>query len=141
MSSGQQLMQTWYRRVWKERDPNAVDEMLAQGKVRGLGLQTLLGPEEFKQFQAALCGLLSDIEISIDKAMENDDWVTTLCSVNGTSAATGKPVTFTGTVWARHEDGVLQEGYNHFDFMGLYGQLGLLPVDSFEQGLSGKKVV
>lgn len=141
MGIGQQLMQTWFRRVWSEEDPDAVDELFKGGEVRGLGLQTLLGPNEFKQFQSALCSLLSDITIQIDKSIENEEWVTVLCSVQAKAKQTDKQVKFTGTVWAKHKNGVLLEGYNHFDFMSLYGQLGLMPLNSFEQGLQGQKII
>ncbi len=40
---------------------------------------------------------------------------------------------------ARIEEGMLREAYNHFDFIGLWEQLGYLPQNSFEQGLSGNK--
>ncbi len=40
---------------------------------------------------------------------------------------------------ARIEEGMLREAYNHFDFIGLWEQLGYLPQNSFEQGLGGNK--
>ena len=46
----------------------------------------------------------------------------------------------TGSVLVRMKGGQLAEAYNHWDFMGLYQQLGLLPDDAFERCLSGDQV-
>lgn len=43
-------------------------------------------------------------------------------------------------MWVKISDGKLVEGYNHFDFIGLWAQLDLLPNDTFEQGLKGNKI-
>jgi hypothetical protein len=37
-------------------------------------------------------------------------------------------------------DGKLTEAYNHWDFLGMFSQLGLLPQQTFEMALSGAKV-
>ena len=97
--------------------------------------------DEFKQFHGAMCALLSDIDISIDRVIEDGVWSSALCTLKARSKKTGDNVTVTGNLWARIEDGKILEGYNHFDFLGLWGQLGYLPADSFEQGLQGRKIV
>jgi len=33
------------------------------------------------------------------------------------------------------------EQYNHWDFLGMFGQLGLIPIDTFERALSGEKII
>ena len=141
MKNGKEIIQTWFQRVWSEEDQLAIDEMYAGGKIRGLGSQTVLGQEEFKQFHNALCALLSDIVITVDKCIEDDGWASALCTLNAKSKSSGDTVNISGNVWFRIEDGKIQEAYNHFDFIGLWGQLGYLPIDSFEQGLQGNKIV
>ncbi len=141
MSNAKELIITWFKRVWEEEDASAIDELLVpEVNVNGLGAQTMIGPEAFKQFHCALCSLLTDFDFTIDKYLEQDDWVSALCTMKAKSKATGDPITMTGNVWIRTGDGKLIEGYNHFDFMGLWAQLGYLPHDCFEQGLSGCKI-
>jgi len=66
-----EFIETWFRRVWRDEDQSAIDEIFPlPGKAEGLGQQTLVGPEDFKKFHTSLCGLLSDIDISIDKYIE-----------------------------------------------------------------------
>ena len=33
------------------------------------------------------------------------------------------------------------EAYNHWDFLGLFSQLELLPREAFERALSGEKII
>lgn len=142
MKEGQKVLQNWFQRVWTEEDQNAIDEIFpSPGKARGLGAQTLIGPEDFKQFQSALCRLLSDIHISIDKCVEEGEWTCALCTFRAISKSDGSQITVTGTVYGRIKDGKIKEAYNHFDFLGLWSQLGYLPPDSFEKGLQGEKIV
>ena len=44
----------------------------------------------------------------------------------------------TGTIHARIADGKILEAYNHFDFLGLFAQLGQLPPDVLGRCLSGQ---
>ena len=141
MENLEEILETWFRRVWKERDQAAIDEMFPSlSEAAGLGKQVLIGPEDFKQFHISLCNLISDIEITIDKSMENGAWISALCTLQGNSMS-GETVSITGNVTGRIENGKIMEAYNHWDFMGLWGQLGLLPNDSFERGLAGENVV
>ena len=67
-------IETWFQRVWKEEDAHAIDELfVVDGKARGLGDNTLIGPKDFKIFHATLCNLLSDITITVDKSLEEED--------------------------------------------------------------------
>lgn len=131
-------LRTWARRVWVERDEAAIDAMLVPGTAaHGLGSQTLVGPAEFKQFHAALCGLLRDTELVVDHHIEADGWLAALCTFKGT-APDGRAVAITGTIYGRIADGKILEAYNHFDFLGLFTQLGLLPPDVLVRCLAGK---
>ena len=136
------LIETWFKRVWAEEDGSAIDEMMhGGGKAIGLGGQEIVGPEQFKVFHNAICNLLSNIQISIDKYLESEDWVSVFCTLDAKSKDGTKDVNIYGMVLFRIEDQMIVEGYNQFDFMGIWGQLGLLPKDSFEQGLQGQKIL
>ena len=147
MSNGTEVFRTWFRRVWKENDLSAIDEMfpscpsIGVGVAEGLGAQKLLGPDDFKVFQQALSGLISDIEISIDKSIDDGEWTSLLCVLCGKCKSTGKSVKMTGTVFGHVKDGKILHAYNHWDFMGLWSQMELLPEDCFTRCLQGKKIV
>ena len=141
MTTKTQIIKTWFQRVWKEEDTKAIDELfVVDGKARGLGDNHLIGPKDFKVFHAALCALISDIKITLDKAIEEEDWLSVVCTLEARDRKTGAPVGMTGNVLVRIEDGKLIEAYNHWDFLGLFVRLGLLPSKAFEKGLSGQKI-
>ena len=141
MSTSREVMETWFRRVWTEEDVSAIEEMFVpDGLARGLGASPLIGPEGFKQFHSALRGLLREFVITIDKSVESGDWLATVCTLHAKSRNSDAPVEITGTVVARIVDGKVIEAYNHWDFLGMFGQLGLLPADTFEKALSGAKI-
>jgi hypothetical protein len=67
------------------------------------------------------------------RAFAEGDMVATRCSVRGKHAgdslgfaATQAPVDFTGVVITRIKDGKIVEAWNHFDFMRMYEQLGVI---------------
>jgi len=142
MTTSREVMETWFRRVWTEEDSAAIDELFVpDGMARGLGANALVGPEGFKQFHSTLCGLLRDFVITIDKSVEEGQWIATVCTLRARSRQSGALIEITGSVMVRIADGKLTEAYNHWDFLGMFGQLGLLPIETFERALGGEKIV
>ncbi len=142
MSGKKQVLEVWLQRVWVEQDVNAIEEMfVATGRARGLGAQTLFGPEDFKIFHHSLSSLLINFKFSIDHFIEQGDWISALVTMDADSSKDNQSINITGNIFGIIKDGQIQEAYNHFDFMGLFSQLGLLPSNCFEQGLSGCRVV
>ena len=141
MSSCKTTVETWFRRVWNEEDESAIEELFVpDGEARGLGANALVGPRDFKLFHSALRALLTNFNITIDKAIEEGDWIALICTLNATSRQSGEPVVITGSVMIRVENCQIMEAYNHWDFLTLFGQLDLLPASTFQQALAGNKV-
>lgn len=141
MPHKRELLENWYHKVWVEEDASAINAMFAKGgAVHRYGERDIIGPEEFRWFHAEMCRFLSDISITMDLVISDGDWLSAICTLNATSRETGAAVSTSGSVMARISDGMLQEGYDHWDFMTLWCQLGHLPSDCFAQGLNGKKV-
>ena len=142
MSTSREVIETWFRRVWTEEDSTAIEELFVpDGEARGLGANALIGPQGFKQFHSALRGLLCDFVITIDKSIEVGDWIAAVCTLRAKSRKFGAPVQITGSVMIRIVDGKLTEAYNHWDFLGMFSQLGLLPTETFEKALGGEKII
>ena len=142
MSKSREVIETWFHRVWTNEDSNAIDELfIPDGEARGLGANPMVGPEGFKQFHSALRGLLSDFVITIDKTVEEGDWIAAVCSLRAKSRSSREPIEITGQLMVRIVDGKLTEAYNHWDFLSIYGQLGLLPIDTFARALGGEKII
>ena len=73
-----------------------------------------------------------EASISIEHSMEKGEFAMAHCRVTATHTgdglgvpATNKPVEFWGFTLARVVDGQLVEGWNSFDFLGMYEQIGV----------------
>ncbi|MFV2052942.1 ester cyclase [Aliiroseovarius sp. YM-037] len=136
-----QFLETWYQRVWEEEDLSAIAEMFKPDTLaRGLVDDAHVGPDEFEAFAAAMLQLVGKAKVTIGRFVENGDWVAAVISVAATDRNTDKPVMFSGQTVAKIADGVLVESYNHFDSIGLFEQLGLLPESTFEICLMGEPI-
>jgi len=136
------IVDTWFQRVWNEGDISAIDEIfVADTKARGLGDETLNGPEVFKVFHKSLNGILRDIQVHIDRSISQDDWISARCIMTGKCPRSGKKIEITGNLYARINGGKIAEGYNEFNFMSLYEQLGFIPEKSFEKCLAGNSLI
>ena len=141
MSEKKEMLEIWYRRVWEEEDAGAIDELFVPDpEIQSIGMQRPIELENFKGFHKLICDQLKEIDIKIDMAIEQGDWLAALCTCYAKNSRTGEDVTVTGNVMAKITDGKLRGGYEHWDFMGLWDQLGLLPGESFNKCLHGEKL-
>ena len=127
------LVARWFEQVWNQGRSDAIDDMIVPGtRIHGLTPQPQ-GPEQFKQFHAAFRQAFPDITITVDDMVAEGDMVAARFSARGTHradtlgfAATNRPAQFTGMVFVRVENGVLIEGWNCFDQLGMMAQLGMV---------------
>ena len=136
-----EFVRAFFDRVWNQGDAKGIeDAMAAEVSVSGLGEHSPMNRAGFGQFHAALNRLIDGVSVTLDHGLEDGEWMYGMCTVRGKGRACGTPIAFTGTVAGRVVDGQIVEGYNHFDFLGLYQQLGLLPAQTFETCLSGERI-
>jgi predicted ester cyclase len=133
-----EVCDAWFKRIWNAGDVEAVDE-LASPSANFHGLPTsdersMAGPAAFKAYARAFRQAFPDINVQIVRYVCEGDMIALHCAVKGTNTGpgvgatpTGRAVSFEGMVIARIEGGKLQEGWNCFDSMTMYQQLGLLP--------------
>ncbi len=139
MTAKIELCRRFFHKVWAEGDTRVIEEMMAKSaEIKTLGDRPRIGPEGFKAFHREFCGLVSDIEITIDQAVEQGDWLAVLCTMRARCRRSGKPVTFRGQSMIRFEGDQGVEAYDHWDFLGLFSQLGMAPQDAFARGMRGE---
>src|SRR5581483_5308247 len=97
----------------------------------------LKGPEGFKPFFQAFRSAFPDINIVVEQTIAEGDLVSARCLVRGTHtgdglglAATKQPVYFTGMTIVRIKDGKIIEGWNNFDMLSMFHQLGAVHLPS-----------
>lgn len=134
-AENKQLIRRWFEEVWNKGRAEAIDEMIADDCiVHGLDDATgnpVRGPAEYRAFYSQFREAFPNIVVTVEDTIAEGDLVAARCSVRakheGDSlgiAATKSPVEFTGMTIVRVKDGKLIEGWNNFDFMALYRQIG-----------------
>ena len=132
-----QIMRRWFQEVWNEGKTETVRELLATNAVTvgQSGPQSLIhGPAEFIAFVAQIRGAFPDIHVVVEDVFATDDKVALRWSATMTHSgdglgipATGKPVRSTGITIARIYDGQIVEGWDNWDQLGMWQQLGSYP--------------
>ena len=97
----------------------------------GPGAPPIRGAAEFKKTFHMFREALGDLEISVEKTVTQGDECAAYCRVKGRHVGhalggppTNQPVDFGGLVIALVRDGRIVEGWNCFDFLGMYQQIG-----------------
>ena len=135
------LLTRWFDEVWNRGNAEAIDELLApDATLHGLAPGDLIGPEAFRAFHASFTATFSDIEVSIERTVEEGERVSAWCSVTATHRDSGRAVTFSGSVLGSIQDGKLQEGWNSWDFLSLLVQLGAVDAEAVAPLLGGPVV-
>lgn len=135
------FLTTWFDRVWTQQDTSAIDEMfVSEGKAHGLGGQPLIGPNEFRLFHSAMLELVDEVHLEVLNVVEDEEWFSYFGVFHATCRRTGKPVSMQGGAMCRMKDGKMTEAYNAWDFLHLFGDLGLAPEDAFERAMAGQPV-
>lgn len=125
------LAREWFESVWNRLDESAIDRLMhPNAEVFGLGPGPMRGPAAFKPLFRMFRDALSDIRITVDRTIVQGNEAAVLCHVTGrhTGAAfgpaSGRNVDFYGMTMLRVQDGQLIEGWNTFDFLTMYQQIG-----------------
>lgn len=131
------LMHRWFEEVWNQGRAETIDELMAEDcVVHGLADaagKEVRGPAEFKAFHAQFREAFPDMVVTVEDTVAEGDLLVARCSVRGKHGgdslgfpATQAPVEFTGVSIVRVRNGKLVEGWNNFDFMKMYQQLGVI---------------
>jgi steroid delta-isomerase-like uncharacterized protein len=138
-SSAEVLVRRWFQDLWTDGKVETIDQLMAANAVIH-GLPTpdggpMHGTAGFRPLFEQFKGAFPDMAVAIDQVVSQDDLVAVHCHVTGThsgpglGAPTHKRVHFTGITIARAKDGQLVEGWNAFDFLGCYQQIGIVTMN------------
>ena len=126
------VIRAWFKEVWDEGNLDAVDRLMAPDAIaHGLGPDGIRGPEAFKPYVRTMRQALGDLEIEVAQTLTEVDRVAAYCHVVARHAGelfgvqpSNRPVDFWGVTIARIRDGRIVEGWNCFDFLRMYQQMG-----------------
>ena len=129
------VMRAWFDEVWCQGQEAAIDRLMAADAIaHGLPGGDMRGAAGFRPVFNSFRGAFPDLHVSIEHTVTEGDMVTAHCRVTGTHSGeglgikpTGKRVDFEGMTIVRVADGQIREGWNCFDFLTMYQQIGVVP--------------
>ena len=115
----------------------AADELIAPDYILHdpASPEEVRGPEGFKRFVGVFRTAFPNLHVTIEEQIAEGDKMVTRYTVRGNHLgelmglpATGKQVTIRGCGVSRVSDGKLVETWDHYDALGLMGQIGVVPL-------------
>lgn len=129
------IARQWFREVWDEGREDAIDRLahpsiVVHGLV-GPGEPPMRGTADFKKMFHVFREALGDLEIAVETTVTEGEKVAAYCRVKGRHIGqafggppTNRPIEFIGICILVVRDGRIVEGWNCFDFLGMYQQIG-----------------
>lgn len=127
------LLRRWFEEVWNQGNEAAIDQLLAEDAMMwGVTRPDISskGSGEFKKLYHAMRTEFPDLKITLDQVVQEGDtafarWnVTATHSVEG--SASKHQLKIVGMSSCRVHNGILVEGWNVWDQIGMARQLGAL---------------
>jgi predicted ester cyclase len=135
-SQNKELIRTFHRRLWAERDIGVLDEMIAPDAVMHWGDSDSNAVATVRADVERYFTAFAEVRTSIDDLIGEDDkvvlrWKTTGVHTGpyGKVAPTGRAVTMTGVDVYRLDGGRIVEAWSMWDALAAYRQLGLVDPD------------
>jgi predicted ester cyclase len=121
--------------VWDEGREEAIDRLAVPDLVvhglGGPGAAPIRGAAGFKKVFHVFREALGDLDIAVERTVTEGDTCAAYCRVKGRHVGhalggppTDHPIEFTGIVICLVQGGRLVEGWNCFDFLTMYQQIG-----------------
>ena len=124
------LGKRWFEQVWNEGRREAIAEMLAPNAVVHEGGADTTGPAGFYPFFDRIRATLSAMHVSIEDSIADGDKICVRWSCTGKHTgeglgipATGAAIHVTGITIVRVADGMMVEGWQNWDMLGMMEQI------------------
>jgi hypothetical protein len=125
------IVEQFWERVWKARNPAAIDDFVTEDFVITTGGVDVVSRTKFKEWAAAFMAKIDDLQFEVIETFQNDDGsrVASRWRIAGKNngilgtPADQQPISFTGTaVWAVREDGKLGHNWVERSSLELFQQ-------------------
>jgi predicted ester cyclase len=126
------VVRRWFKEVWDDGREESIDELMAPyGVAYGLPGGPIQGPTAFKPVLRTFKEAFGDLSIEAVRTVAEGDVIAVHCHVTGRHSGhalgaepSGQSVDFWGITIVRVEDGRIVEGWNCFDMLSMYQQIG-----------------
>jgi len=137
MGRNEKIIRRWFDDIWHAGKIEVIAELLGR---KGLLHDSSLSPKTpklkakgFEAYCRATRQAFPNIRFRVDAVVESGEQIAARVTMTGTHKGeglgippTGRKVRIQGMVMARIRGGIIEEGWNSFDLLGFYEQLGLV---------------
>lgn len=123
-----------FEEVWNHKNFAVLDELVAPNFVFHNSVQTLYGPDGYKQFATTYHTAFPEAHFTVEDVIAEGDTAALRWSARATNkgelmgiAPTGKEVTVTGITITLISHGKSVESWGEFDAFGMLQQIGVIP--------------
>ncbi|MDE4131578.1 ester cyclase [Phaeobacter sp. QD34_3] len=135
------VLRNWYTEVWEKGNLDVIGDYFAPDTIaNGVVPEMQMGTDDFRDLVMAFQAHVGKFKVFLPKIVEDGDWLSAIVIVRTTRADTGAPIEVTGQVMTRFENGKIVEAYNHFDYISLLEQMGMLPTDTMPICMTGQRL-
>ncbi len=132
------IVQEFFDRIWNRGDVTGARELFhPYAMTSGFGSDMAYDLEDFITFAQSIQMLVSTPRMDVLNVVTQGDWLSARIRCRALSRMSGAEIDITGQLMIRVLDRRIIEAYNHFDMVGFFVQLGLVPKDAMERVLSG----
>jgi steroid delta-isomerase-like uncharacterized protein len=133
--SPEAVVREWFDQLWNQKKIDTIDRLFATyGVAHGLTGDTMKGHDGFRAFYSNFSAAFPDIQIDVLRTIVQGEFVVAHNRATGNHdgdtlgfPATGRNAIFEGVTIVRVVDGKIVEGWNFYDFLSMYQQLGVAP--------------
>ena len=139
--SAKALLEEYFRVVWTEGNLDAIGRFFAvDAQADGILPPVPMGREDLRVMAQTVRGLVRRPRFRVLRFVEDGEWASVLCILEGNAVATGLPIGVQGQVMFRTVDGLIVESHNSFDMLSACVQIGALSPDAVPALLGGQAV-
>jgi hypothetical protein len=140
MSCKVELLQQFYDRIWVAGAVEEIDRFFKrEAEASGLMHELELTAVEFHDFVAALQEIMEVSQVTLEKTIEQGEWISAMGTFEATLRASGRAITGSGMLVARIVDDRIVEAFNCIDFLSLFEKAGLVPENALALGMAGHR--
>ena len=131
------IIQAWLQTVWSENDQrNVYETFIPKGRILGFNMEWIQS-WQVTDYHEALLNLITDINISIDNYIEQEDKISMICTLTAKQKRDKNiEVKMRGSAFFTKNKGILIDAVILWNFIDLYEQLGLLPFNTILRAVS-----
>ncbi len=121
----------WFESGWNERNDQVITDLMTENCIAHLAIGTVRGPKQFLTMRGNFLKAFPDLHLFLQDIVGEGNNVVIRWRSEGTHTGeafgltpTNKHMSFVGLTWLRFHDGKIVEGWDGWNFTGVFKEMG-----------------